>query len=87
VTGVSGVLPRISPFLSVLLSRRDCLLANLSALVSKVGGGVDVLCLSGRPMCGSESRENPGAATSSLPPLFDRGVRSLTRRVRDGSRR
>ena len=87
VTGVSGVFTRISPFLSVLLTRRDCLLANLSALGSEMGGGVDVLCFSGRPMCGSEPRENTGAATSSLPPFFDRGVRSLTRRVRDGSGR
>ena len=30
--GVSKVFPRISPFLSILISRRDCLLANLSAL-------------------------------------------------------
>jgi len=87
VTGVSGAFTRNSPFLSILLTRRGCLLANLSALGPEMGGGVDVLCFSGRPMCGSEPRENSGAATSSLPPFFDRGVRSLTRRVRDGSGR
>jgi len=84
VVGVSRVFTRTSPFLSILLTRRDCLLANLSALRSEMGDNVDVLCFSGRPMCGSEPRENAGAATSSLPPFFDRGVRSLTRRVGDG---
>jgi len=72
VIGVSRVFTRTSPFLSILLTRRDCLLANLSALGSEMRDSVDVLCFSGRPMCGSEPRENTGAATSSLPPFFDR---------------
>jgi len=78
----SGVFPRVSPSLSILLSRRDFLLANLSGPSSKVGGGADPLCFSGRPVCGSEPREKTGAATSSLPPFFDRGVRSLATRAR-----
>jgi hypothetical protein len=84
-TGVLRVFPRISDFLSILFNPRDCLLASLSALGSKLDEGAGVLRLSGRPMCGSGPRENSGVATSSLPPFFDRGVRSLTRRVRDGS--
>ena len=86
VGGVSGVLPRISPFRSILISRRDCLLANLSALGPRMGEDVDVLGFADRPTWGSEPRENSGA-TSSRPPFLDRGVRSLTRRVRDGSGR
>lgn len=87
VTGVSGVFLRISSFHWVLFSCRDCLLANLSALGLKMGGGVDGFRFSGHPTWGSGPRENSGVATSSLPPYFDRGVRSLTRRVRDGSGR
>ena len=77
--------PRISPFISTVLTCRNCFLANLSGLGSKMVEGLDALCRSGRPTCGGGSRENTGAATFSLPPFFDQGFRSLTRRVRDGS--
>ena len=84
VTGVWEVFPRNSPSRSILFSRRDCLLANLSAVGFRTYVGRGVSCSTCRPACGGESRENAGGATSSFPPFFDRGVRSLTRRVRDG---
>lgn len=80
-------LQRVSPLLSVLLSRRESLLANLSEVKWGIDRGLSVSCSSCTPVCGGEPRENAGAATSSLPSFFDRGVRSFTRRVRDGSGR
>jgi hypothetical protein len=44
-TGTLGVFPHISHFLSVLLNPRDCFLVSISALGSKLGGGVGVLRL------------------------------------------
>jgi len=51
VTGILEVFARILHFLSILPTRRDCFLANLSALVSQMGGGVNVRHSSGRPAC------------------------------------
>ena len=86
VAGIWKDFPRVAAFLSILLTRRESLLANLPAVGSGIGSGASLPRFSCRPACGGEPRENSGAATSSLPPFFDRGVRSLTRRVRDGSK-
>ena len=87
VAGIWKDPPRVAPFLSILLSRRGSLLANLPALSSGIGSGASLPRSSCRPVCGGEPRENSGAAISSpVPPFFDRGIRSLTRRMRDGSK-